>query len=63
MTPYEKALQLKESFNDALTTRDCASVCANEILELFLYDEKEPKMDRIDTVLFWIEVKKELKKL
>jgi hypothetical protein len=63
MTPYEKARQLKESFNDALTTRDCAMVCVDEILELFLYDEKEPKMDRIDTVLFWIEVKKELKKL
>jgi hypothetical protein len=63
MTPYEKALQLKESFNDALTTRDCAMVCANEILEYFLYDEIESKIDRIDIVLFWIEVKKELKKL
>ena len=63
MTPYEKALQLKESFNDALTTRDCAMVCANEMLEYFLYDERESKMDRIDTVLFWVEVKKELKKL
>jgi hypothetical protein len=38
-------------------------VCANEMLEYFLYDERESKMDRIDTVLFWIEVKKELKKL
>ncbi len=63
MTPYEKALQLKESFNDALTTRDCAMVCANEILEYFLYDQIESKIDRIDIVLFWIEVKKELKKL
>jgi hypothetical protein len=63
MTPYEKALQLKESFNDALTTRDCAMVCANEMLEYFLYDEIESKIDRIDIVLFWIEVKKELKKL
>jgi hypothetical protein len=63
MTPQEKALQLKESFNDALTTRDCAMVCANEMLEYFLYDERESKIDRIDIVLFWIEVKKELKKL
>jgi hypothetical protein len=63
MTSQEKALQLKESFNDALTTRDCAMVCANEILEYFLYDEIESKIDRIDIVLFWIEVKKELKKL
>jgi hypothetical protein len=63
MTPQEKAYQLKESFNDALTTRDCAMVCANEILEYFLYDEIESKIDRIDIVLFWIEVKKELKKL
>jgi hypothetical protein len=63
MTPEEKAFQLKESFNDALTTRDCAMVCANEILEYFLYDEIESKIDRIDIVLFWIEVKKELKKL
>jgi hypothetical protein len=63
MTPQEKAFQLKESFNDALTTRDCAMVCANEMLEYFLYDQIESKIDRIDIVLFWIEVKKELKKL
>jgi hypothetical protein len=63
MTSQEKALQLKESFNDALTTRDCAMVCANEILEYFLYDEIESKIDRIDIVLFWIEVKKQLQEL
>ena len=63
MTPQEKALQLKESFNDALTTRDCARVCANEILEYFLNDEIESKIDRIDIVLFWIEVKKQLQEL
>jgi hypothetical protein len=63
MTPYEKARQLKESFNHALTTRDCAMVCVDEIFEYFLYDEIESKIDRIDIVLFWIEVKKELKKL
>jgi hypothetical protein len=34
MTPYEKALQLKESFNDALTTRDCARVCVDEMLKV-----------------------------
>jgi hypothetical protein len=63
MTPQEKALQLKESFNHALTTRDCARVCANEILEYFLNDEIESKIDRIDIVLFWIEVKKQLQEL
>lgn len=34
MTPYERALQLKESFNHALTTRDCAMVCIDEIIEV-----------------------------
>jgi hypothetical protein len=63
MTPEEKAFQLKESFGNGLTTRNCAMVCANEILEYFLYDQIESKIDRIDIVLFWIEVKKELKKL
>jgi hypothetical protein len=63
MTPYEKALEIKESYHSALTTKDCALVCVDEILEYFLNDEIESKIDRIDIVLFWIGVKKELEKL
>jgi hypothetical protein len=34
MTPQDKAYQLKESFNDALTTRGCAMVCVDEMLKV-----------------------------
>jgi hypothetical protein len=34
MTSQDKARQLKESFNDALTTRDCAMVCIDEMLKV-----------------------------
>jgi hypothetical protein len=66
MTPQEKALQLKESFNDALTTRDCAMVCVDEIFEFMKMDD-----DYTETasnansiwVNYFIEVKKQLQEL
>jgi hypothetical protein len=57
MTPQDKARQLKESFNDALTTRDCAMVCVDEMLKVawFIPDG--------EIYEFLLKVKKELKKL
>ncbi len=42
MTSQDKARQLKESFNDALTTRDCAIVCIDEMLKVawFIPDDE-----------------------
>ena len=63
MTPYERALQLKESFNRALTTRDCAMVCVNELIEV------APWAGDIDGEIeegskeYYMKVKQELRKL
>lgn len=57
MTPKKKALELTESFNDALTTKDCALVAVQEMLKVawFLADE--------DIYNFLLEVKQELEQL
>jgi ferritin len=57
MTPKKKALELKESFNDALTTKDCALVAVKEMLKVawFLADE--------EIYNFLLEVKEELENL
>jgi hypothetical protein len=57
MTPKKKALELKESFNDALTTKDCALVAVKEMLKVawFLADG--------EIYNFLLEVKEELENL
>jgi hypothetical protein len=60
MTPYEKALQLKESFNHALTTRDCAMVCVDEIIDAIDWHEFEVPNERLN---YWQQVKQEIKNL
>ncbi len=63
MTPYERALQLKESFNHALTTRDCAMVCVDELIEV------APWAGDIDGEIeegskeYYIQVKEEIRNL
>ena len=75
MTSQDKARQLKESFNDALTTRDCAMVCVDEIINAYphTYDiEKESTkageevtiiMNIRSNIEYWQEVKAEIKNL
>ena len=60
MTPYERALQLKESFNHALTTRDCAMVCVDEIIDAIDWHEFEVPNERLN---YWQQVKQEIKNL
>jgi hypothetical protein len=60
MTPYERALQLKESFNHALTTRDCAMVCVDEIIDAIDWHEFEVPNERLN---YWQQVKEEIKNL
>ena len=53
MNPFkEKAEELIEQFDNALTTKDCALICVDEIIEN--YDT---------TLAFWQEVKKEIENL
>ena len=60
MSPYERALQLKESFNHALTTRDCAMVCVDEIIDSIDWHEFEVPNERLN---YWQQVKQEIKNL
>jgi len=58
MTPKEKARELIEDFNDALTVKDCALVTVNEILNY----ENEFLQNEIQFD-YWKEVQQEIKKL
>jgi hypothetical protein len=57
MTPQEKARELIEDFNHALTVKDCAIIAA---VEIFIALENERVFQSLD---YWNEVKKEIKKL
>jgi hypothetical protein len=59
MTPEEKALQLKESFGNGLTTRDCALICIDEILEALSYNSWQNRNE----IIFFVGVKKQLQEL
>jgi hypothetical protein len=57
MTPKEKALRLMGRFENALTIKDCAKVCVDEILNINSVDKDIELSD------YWNEVKEEIKKL
>ena len=59
MTPEEKAFQLKESFGNGLTTRDCALICIDEILEALSYNSWQNRNE----LMFYLEVKQILQEL
>lgn len=63
MTPYERALQLKESFNHALTTRDCAMVCVDELIEVALWSGDIDGEIEEGSKEYYIQVKEEIRKL
>lgn len=70
MTPKEKAQQLKESFNNSLTAKDCCLVCVEEILEeLDNISFNENEYGFVDgeyenyKIKFWIDVKKQIELL
>jgi len=56
MTPLEKAQQLKESFNNSLTAKDCCLVALEEILNEYWSHNTE----RRD---WWKQVKKHIEEL
>jgi hypothetical protein len=61
MTPKEKARQLIEDFNNALTVKDCALVTINEIIDLL--DTLPMTEYTINLFEYFQNVKKEIKKL
>ena len=60
MTPKEKAKQLTEFFEDALTLKDCAKITVNEIMIAIDWHEFETPNEVLN---YWDEVKQEIKKL
>ena len=64
MTPKEKAKQLTEFFEDALTLQDCAKITVNEIVKeiqcnAFDFGAEVP----VSVYTYWKNVKEEIKKL
>jgi hypothetical protein len=57
MTPLEKAQQLKESFNNSLTAKDCCLVALEEIISVI-----DPETFLMSW-LYWKEVKKHIEEL
>jgi hypothetical protein len=57
MSPLEKAQQLKESFNNSLTAKDCCIICVDEILSINSVDKDE------DLSNYWEQVKQEIENL
>jgi hypothetical protein len=61
MSPKEKARELIEDFNNALTVKDCALVTINEIIDLL--DTLPMTEYTINLFEYFQNVKKEIKKL
>jgi hypothetical protein len=59
MTPKEKAKQLKEKFENALTVKDCQIVAVDEIIKL-LVDLSNDNFTHLIEVMYYQEVKQEL---
>ena len=64
MTPQEKAKQLKEKFENALTVKDCQIIAIDEILKNFgTLTEGQTFYTEYRAVKYYEEVKQELEKL
>ena len=61
IAPYEKAVQLMESFNNGLTTKDCALISVVEIIEAIKYQPYG--LQYVIERDYWEEVKEELENL
>ena len=60
MTPKEKAKELIEDFNDALTVKNCAIITVNHIMHVIDWHEFETPNEELN---YWNQVKEEIKKL
>lgn len=59
MTPQDKAQEIKESYNNSLTVKDCSIVAVNQIIEALSMKSWENRNE----LMFYMEVKKEIQNL
>jgi len=53
MTPQDKAQEIKESYNNSLTVKDCSLVAVNQIIEALSHNSWENRNE----LMFYTEVK------
>jgi len=63
MSPLEKAQQLKESFNNSLTAKDCCLVCIEEILQNVYDDRATIGRGNLTDKEYWTKVKEHIEEL
>jgi hypothetical protein len=59
MTPQDKAQEIKESYNNSLTVKDCSLVAVNQIIEALSHNSWENRNE----LMFYMEVKQILLEL
>lgn len=59
MTPQEKAQQIKESFNNSLTAKECSLIAIDEIIEALSFHSWQNRNE----LMFFLEVKMILQNL
>jgi len=59
MTPQDKAQEIKESYNNSLTVKDCSLVAVDQIIEALSHNSWENRNE----LMFYTEVKEILLEL
>lgn len=59
MTPQDKSQEIKESYNNSLTVKDCSLVAVNQIIEALSHNSWENRNE----LMFYTEVKEILLEL
>jgi hypothetical protein len=59
MTSQDKAQEIKESFNNSLTVKDCSLVAVDQIIEALSHETWENRNE----LMFYLEVKQILQEL
>jgi hypothetical protein len=60
MTPQEKARELIQSFSDASTLKQCATIAVNEIIDAIDWHEYDTPNNELN---YWLDVRKHINKL
>jgi hypothetical protein len=59
MTPQDKAQEIKESYNNSLTVKDCSLVAVDQIIQALSHNSWENRNE----LMFYMEVKQILLEL
>jgi hypothetical protein len=60
MIPQEKARELIQSFSDASTLKQCATIAVNEIIDAIDWHEYDTPNNELN---YWLDVRKHINKL